>query len=236
MKTFPIMLAVGDLRAVVVGGGSVGMRKARALLATGAEVTLIEPAGGDSPCFSEKHRKAGTDPTRRKRGTVPSSLRVIRARYKPSHLRGAKLVMACTDDRELNHRIAVDARAAGAMVNAADQPEDCDFYLPAVVADGDVVVAIGTGGSAPALAASLKRIVAGALPPKAGSFALALSRLRAELRNEIPDPRKRMAIMKRLSQGGGYREFLAGGAKALRVLAGRPIPSRAPAKRTKHTA
>jgi precorrin-2 dehydrogenase/sirohydrochlorin ferrochelatase len=161
---------------------------------------------------------------------------MVRARYKPSHLRGAKLVMACTDDRELNRRIAADARATGALVNAADQPEACDFYLPAVVARGDVVVAIGTGGSAPALAASLKRIVAGALPPKTGSFALALARLRTQLRDEIPDPHKRMAIMKRVSRPEGYREFLAGGAKALRILAGRSISSRAPAKRTKHTA
>jgi precorrin-2 dehydrogenase/sirohydrochlorin ferrochelatase len=233
MKTFPIMLSVGGLKAVVVGGGAVGLRKVRALLQAGAEVTLVEPGKGDSHPFSEQQRKAGTvpvrpkkgdshpfSPKRRKRVTVPYAVPyVIRARYKPSHLRGARLVMACTNDRDLNRRIAADARSAGALVNAADQPEDCDFYLPAVVADGDVIVAIGTGGSAPALAGSLKRAMAAALPRKVGSFARALSSLRERLKSEIADPRRRMAILKKLSRPAGYRQFLAGGAKALRKLA-----------------
>jgi precorrin-2 dehydrogenase/sirohydrochlorin ferrochelatase len=233
------MLSAGGLRAVVVGGGSVGLRKVRALLKAGANVTLVEPGRGlKHTALQTTAPGLGTAPdlgTARRPRAAPR-LRVIRASYRASQLRGARLVLACTDDRDLNRRIAADARAVGALVNAADQPEDCDFFMPAIVADGDVVVAIGTGSSAPALAGSLKRIMAAALPRKAGRFAQALSRLRVRLRDEIPDPRKRMLIMKRLSQPEAYREFVKGGTKVLQATAGRfALTSRARAERLART-
>jgi siroheme synthase-like protein len=193
MKTFPIMLDIRGRRVVVVGGGPVGARKAASLLAAGAAVTLVDPS---APAIE--------------------AVTVVREPYRPQHLSGAMLVFACTDDRETNARIAADARAADALVNAADQPADCDFYLPAVVADGEVVVAIGTGGAAPALAALLKRKVAAALPPRIGEFAAAVADLRDELKDRVANIPRRMSLMKRLIEGDAYERFIAGGADALR--------------------
>ena len=218
MRTFPIMLAGEGLRAVVVGGGPVGLRKAKALLRAGADVTLVDPRP-----FAAETRDRPQFP-RRKLGSVPSfRLRVICEPYRRGQLRGARLVMACTNDRELNRRIAADARAAGALVNAADQPEDCDFLLPAVVRDGDVVVAIGTGGAAPALAAMLKRGLRAAMPPRAGAFAAAVSGLRDKLRKDIPDIRRRMAVLRQLCGHDAYSRFVAGGRKALLATAQQAI-------------
>ena len=218
MKTFPIMLAGEGLRAVVVGGGPVGLRKAKALLRAGAEVTLVDPRPFAETAGNPKHR---------------SNLRVVAEPYRRSRLRGARLVMACTNDRELNRRIAADARAAGALVNAADQPEGCDFFLPAIVRDGDVVVAIGTGGAAPALAGTLKRRLRAAMPPRIGAFAAAVSGLRAKLRKDIPDPHRRMAILRRLCGHDAYSRFIAGGRKALLAMAKRAVrkAGRGPAPR-----
>lgn len=193
MKTFPIMLDIRSRRAVVIGGGPVGARKAASLLAAGAAVTLVDPAAA-----------------------AVEGATILRESYRPQHLAGASLVFACTDDRATNARIAADARAAGALVNAADQPEDCDFYLPAVVADGEVVVAIGTGGAAPALAAQLKRTVAASLPPRIGEFAAAIADLRDELKNRVAEVPRRMDLMKRLIDGDAYALFIAGGAAAVR--------------------
>lgn len=193
MKTFPIMLDVRGRRVVVVGGGAVGARKARSLLEAGAAVTLVDPQAGQAV----------------------EGAAIIRQPYRPEQLTGAMLVFACTGDRAINARIAADARAAGALVNAADQPQDCDFYLPAVVADREVIVAIGTGGAAPALAADLKRTLARALPPRIGEFAEEISRLRNGLKGRIDDVGRRMDLVKRLIDGGAYELFLSGGAAAL---------------------
>jgi glutamyl-tRNA reductase len=223
MKTFPIMLSGSGLRAVVVGGGHVGLRKARALLRAGAAVTMID-AG--RPGEGLPSRRAAGQTSRSVADSMAATvakargngeaLRVLRRAYEPSMLAGARLVLACTNDRDANRRIAADARAAGALVNVADQPDDCDFFLPAVVADGNVVIAVGTGGLSPALAASLKRGVAAALPKGTGRFAALLARMRRELKAAVPDAPRRMAILRRLAREDVYEEFLAGGAKAVR--------------------
>ncbi|HUT60530.1 MAG TPA: glutamyl-tRNA reductase [Phycisphaerae bacterium] len=202
---FPIMLNVRGRVAVVVGGGPVGLRKARALAAAGAEVKIV--AAGAAP------------------RAAPKGASIIRRPYRAAVLKGADLVFACTPDRRLNARIAADARKIGALVNAADQPDDCDFHLPAVAYDGDVVLAVGTGGAAPGLAASLKGMLAAALPRRAGQFAALLADLRRQLKAAVPETRRRTQIVRRLLADGAYEEFIAGGAEALRAHMKRLIDS-----------
>ena len=201
MKTYPLMLNIQGRQAVVVGGGSIGVRKVQSLLEAGAKVRLVAPQVADA---------AGLE-----------RAEVIQAPYEPRHLAGAALVFACTDSRELNSRIARDARSAGAWVNAADQPEDCDFFVPAVVSDGPVQIAIGTGGSSPALAAALKKAVASALPPQVGPFAEALAQVRDELQAAEGDTQVRCRVLRRLIEQDALEAFRAGGREALAELAQR---------------
>lgn len=219
MTTFPIMLNMAGRLAVVVGGGSVGLRKAAALLEAGAMVTLIAP---DLSPEQEAHLQQTAASASAERLPSPS-LTVIRQSYHGEQLARAFLVFACTDDRALNAQIAADARKAGAIVNAADQVEDCDFFMPAVVRDGPVVIAVGTGGSAPGLACFLRDKLADACPPQAGRFASALAELRAELRSQIADSSQRMTLLKKLSDEIGYRRFVADGRQGLRKLLGEII-------------
>ena len=107
---------------------------------------------------------------------------------------------------------------AGALVNCADQPADCDFFLPAVVGEGEVVVAIGTGGSAPALAVGLKGPVASALPERVGEFAAALGELRECVKADVADSTRRGEILRTLAGQVGYDAFCAGGSDALAKL------------------
>ncbi len=103
-------------------------------------------------------------------------------------------------------------------MNVADVPAACDFYLPAVARDGEVVVAVGTGGAAPALARQLARQLAEALPERVGEFAAWLSCLREELQAGEPDAARRRDILRRLAGAEGQRRFAAGGDDALRGL------------------
>lgn len=198
MKAFAIMLNASGRPAVVVGGGPVGLRKVRALLKAGAAVRLVVPRVGEHDDLK--------------------AVELVQAEYRPELLQGAKLVFACTDDAALNAKIAADARAAGALVNAADQPEDCDFFLPAVAEDGPVVVAVGTGGACPALAAELRDRLAQALPPRAGEFAQLLGRIRDDLKSQISNQRRRMQLMKRLAKADVVDAFATRGEAAVREI------------------
>ncbi len=199
MKTYPIMLDVRGRVCVVVGAGAVGMRKVRSLLRAEAKVRLVaaEPPGQIDP----------------------QAVELIVGRYCKSHLAGAMLVFACTDDRTVNARIAADARSLGALVNAADQPADCDFHAPATIAEGDVVVAVGTGGACPGLAAALKDRLAQALPARVGEFAAALSAVRREVHALTAEPALRQRVMRNLASPAGYNAFAESGCPGLMRLA-----------------
>ena len=197
MQTYPIMLKVRGRPAVVVGGGEVGVRKARSLRRAGAEVKLI--CQGAAPA-------------------VPEGVEVISSSYRPELLKGALLVFACTDDPRRNAAIAADARRLGALVNVADQAEDCDFFLPAAASDGEVIVAVGTGGAAPALAARLRDAMARSLPDRVGEFAALLGELRETLKTDLPDPARRGKINRRLAEDAAYQAFLRGGPQAVRTI------------------
>lgn len=191
------MLNLSGRWVAVVGGGPVAQRKVDALRQAGARVRWVCP---HPPVSSE------------------DGMEIRAENYHPEHLRGAWLVFACTDDRALNSRIAADARRMGAWVCAVDQPEDCDFFSPAVVRDGDVTAAVGTGGTAPALARRLAAQLQQALPEQIGAFAACLGTLRAELLKcspPLPDDCRR-AVLKDLAGEEAHRVFLAEGPAGLR--------------------
>jgi len=197
MKTYPIMLDLRDRLAVVVGAGPVGLRKVEGLLAAEARVMLIDSQPPDQ--------------------AVPEAVDVRSESYRPDMLDGAAVVFACTDHPELNSRIAADARAAGALVNVADVPNECDFYAASVVRRGDVVLAIGTGGTSPGMAAWLRKHLSGHLPDRIDAFAETLESLRADVRIALPDDSKRrMSVMKRLVCDEVYDAFLTGGPQTVR--------------------
>lgn len=199
MRTYPVMLKLSGQRVLVVGAGAVAERRARGLLAAGAEVTVVAPTPGPAA------ELAGVN--------------FIQNAYSPAHLAGCRLAFACTSSRQVNAAVAADARAAGVWVNAADQPEDCDFFSAATFADGAVVVAVGTGGAAPGLAGQLRRQLADALPPDVGAFAAALAELRPTLQHARATAAGRHALWQELAGPAGQQAFADGGPAALAELA-----------------
>jgi precorrin-2 dehydrogenase/sirohydrochlorin ferrochelatase len=123
-------------RCLVVGGGTVGLEKARGLLECGAVVTVVAPQ-------LEPELQA-----------LP--VRWRRKRYEPADLEGNFLVVAATSNRTLNGRIFGNAEARSLLCNVVDTPELCSFILPAVFRRDPIAIAVSTGGASPALAKRLR--------------------------------------------------------------------------------
>ena len=140
MKYYPVFLDIREKKCVVVGGGEVAARKAERLLDCGAKVLVISP-------------KLSPDLAGLKEKNVISH---IAAEYQGDLIDGAALIIGATDDEKTNARISLDAGSKGIPVNIVDDPQKCDFILPALVQSGDLAIAIGTGGKSPALARHLR--------------------------------------------------------------------------------
>lgn len=166
MSAYPIVLDGKCVSALVVGGGSVAVRKVRALLDAGAKVHVIAPE-----IAPELVEWAAAD---------SEALRITQGSYAPDHLALATLVIAATDSRTINASVVEDARKAGKLVNAADAPEQSDFVTPAVHRAGDVVVAVIAGG-VPAAAARIRDSIAESIDGRYAGAVDALARLRRTL-------------------------------------------------------
>jgi precorrin-2 dehydrogenase/sirohydrochlorin ferrochelatase len=141
MRYFPIQLDIRGRRCLVVGGGEVGTRKVKSLLACGARVSLVSPAVTDGL------RELAA------RGAIT----LLEREYAADDLQGMFLVIGATDDERLNGRIRADAERLQILCNIADRPEQCNFILPAVVQRGDLVITVSTSGKSPALAKKLRQ-------------------------------------------------------------------------------
>ncbi len=136
--------------ALIVGGGKVAARKAKSLAEAEFQIVVISPVTDDAirvlPWVTVLEREfAAAD--------LPTS-----ALY--------SLVFACTDSREVNRQVGQLARAARIPVVVADRQAESTFFTPATLRDGDLAVAVSTGGASPALAAAIRTRIAAAIGPE----------------------------------------------------------------------
>jgi siroheme synthase-like protein len=143
VSDFAIALHGERIKAVVVGGGAVGTRKALALADAGAQVTVVAPRVSEELAGAERQRR----------------IALIREEYTSRQLEGANLVVAATDSRDANARIAVDANANGQLVNITDFPDEGNFHTMALHRSGDVTIAVSAGG-VPGAAARIRDAIA----------------------------------------------------------------------------
>ena len=166
MAGYPLILDLAGRRCVVIGGGPVAERKIEGLLAAGVAVTVV------SPKLSE------TLEARVSRGEI----RLERRRYQRGDLTGASLAFVATGDARLAEAVAREGRSQGVWVNAADDPEHCDFFLPSVLRRGPLLVAVATGGGSPALARAVREEIERLLPDDCAELAETVAEVRRELR------------------------------------------------------
>jgi precorrin-2 dehydrogenase len=138
---YPVALELSGRRCVVSGGGREAEGKARALLEAEADVVVIAPRLSDG--LADLVR----------RGEITH----IARRYRRGDLAGAFLVIAADSDRAVRAGIFAEAEAERVLCNAVDDVEHCHFAVPSIVRRGELLLAISTGGQAPALAKRLRR-------------------------------------------------------------------------------
>lgn len=171
MLLYPINIKVEGKKCVVVGGGSVAERKTAGLVEAGAEVTVVAPKF----CPQIKRLKE------------KGKIKITAREYRKSDLNGAFLVFCATDDKTVNRVIARHAREKGILVNAADDPDYCDFTLPAVVKKGGLTIAVATGGASPALSRHLREKLEKSIGDEYGELTSILGRLREIFKEENKD-------------------------------------------------
>lgn len=168
MGFYPIFIEVGGRRCVVIGGGVVAQRRIEGLLAAGATVTVVSPVITDALV----------------KLVAQGALRHIARAYEPGDLAGCNLAFVATDDREVNQAIFSEALLRGIWINSADDPENCDFILPAVVRRGELSVAICTGGASPATARAIREELETYLTADYARLVKIAGEVRAELREK----------------------------------------------------
>ncbi len=152
-QLFPIFIKLNKLRTLVIGGGPVALEKLTAILKNSSQTMVTIVAEQIIPAInqlkSEHHQ-----------------LKIQQKSYDKQDLENIDIVFVATNNNVLNERIREDAHERGLLINVADKPDLCDFYLGAVVQKGDLKIAISTNGKSPTLAKRIKELLNQAIPPE----------------------------------------------------------------------
>lgn len=140
-KYYPVSLDLTDKRCVIIGGGEVAQRKAERLIECGAQVTVVSPAL--TPLLADRKKARRIDH--------------IDTEYEKKALHGAFMVIGATDCDDINAQVSQDGLSLGILVNIVDDPDKCNFILPSLVQQGDLSIAVSTGGKSPALAGKIRQ-------------------------------------------------------------------------------
>lgn len=169
---FPIFVKAEHLHTLIVGGGYVGLEKLTALLSNSpnARITLVAPAIRD-----EIYTLAQTHP----------AVQLLLDVYRPSHLQEKDLVIVGTNDKAVNRQVQADCKQHRILVNVADTPDLCDFYLSSVVKKGDLKLAISTNGKSPTFAKRFREVLEEILPDSLQETLDNLTTIRHKLKGDF---------------------------------------------------
>lgn len=164
MGFYPVYLDLTGRKCVVVGGGTIGERKALGLVEADADVTVV------SPTLTPTLQRLLED----------GRIRWLDRDYRHGDLEGYELCMVATDDGAVNGDVAREGRQRGVWVNASDDPPNCDFILPSILRRGQLQIAVSTGGRSPALSRKVRE----ELEPHFGDEYADLVEMIGEVRDE----------------------------------------------------
>jgi precorrin-2 dehydrogenase/sirohydrochlorin ferrochelatase len=209
MAKYPIFLELTGRRVVVIGGGAIAVRKARALLDANARLVVVAERIND--VLTNLCTGTGAE--------------LIRSKYSKDYIAGAVLVIAATNKSGLNRQIYKDCQELEILCNVVDQPELCDFYVPAVVKRGDLQIAIGTEGDCPAYAGHIRKKLEEVFTEKHGEFLAELQMLRQRITEDVSNPSDRKALLGELVDDASFEYFAENGSAAWRDRAEKMIRS-----------
>jgi siroheme synthase-like protein len=178
-QLFPVFLKLNELHTVLIGAGNVGLEKLTAILRNSAEAKVTVIGKTIIPAIKELT-------------TTYPTIKIIEKAFSDSDLDNADLVIAATDDAELNSYIRESAHQRKLLINVADKPDLCDFYLGSIVQKGDLKIGISTNGKSPTIAKRLKEVLNEGLPAELDISLQQMSELRNTLSGDFTDKVKKL--------------------------------------------
>lgn len=191
MDYLPVFHKIKGKLCLVVGGGEVGTRKASVLLEAGAKVRVVAPE------ISAEL-------------TVHANVESILSRFLPQHLQGATLVIAATNDREVNRLVSELAQAANIPVNVVDDPELCSIIMPAILDRSPLMVAFSSGGASPVLTRIMRGKLESVIPHNYKRLAEFAERFRELVKQRVTNPPKRRLFWEDVLEGVIAEKVLSG--------------------------
>lgn len=169
---FPIFLKTEHLRFLIVGGGNVGLEKAETLLRQNPDTKIKVVAKS----FGEKFRVLLND---------HPHIQSFEKDFEESDINDIDILIAATDDKVLHQKIKHISNSKNILVNAADQPDLCDFYLGSIIKKGNLKIAVSTNGKSPTIAKRLREILDENIPEEIDEILNNLEHLRMHLSGDF---------------------------------------------------
>ena len=191
MDYLPAFHNVRGKLCLVVGGGEVATRKTGVLLEAGATVRVVAPE-----IEPDLARQPGVEP--------------IVARFESQHLEGAVMVIAATNDREVNRQVSELAQSRKLPVNVVDDPELCSFIMPAILDRSPLMVAFSSGGGSPVLTRMMRGKLETVIPQNYSRLAAFAVRFRELVKERVTNPPKRRIFWENALDGMVAEKVLAG--------------------------
>lgn len=194
MQYLPLFADIKDRDCLIVGGGRVAERRVLLLGRAGAKLTVVAP-----------------EPSRElERLADEGAIRLARRAFDTEPLDGYWLIVAATDDSELNAAVAAAAHRARRLCNVVDDAELSTFIMPAIVDHDPVTIAISSAGKSPVLARWVKGVIETVLPVRLGDLATLAGRWRERAKQALPDLERRRKFWQAMLEGEVARHMLAG--------------------------
>lgn len=213
METLPIFMKIRNRPCLVVGGGEVASRKFNMLERAGAQVTVVAP---------ELHPLLA-------RALAEGRIRHLAAIFEPAQLEHVAIVIAATDDEQVNRNVSAEAQQRNIPVNVVDAPELCTFIMPSIVDRSPLLVAVSSNGASPVLARMLRARLETLIPASYGRLAAFAADFREAVKRRFATSQQRRIFWEDVMQGAIGEQVLSGQEQAARfameqALAGNAEP------------
>jgi len=178
-RLFPVFLKLENLRLLIVGGGDVGLEKLYAVLdnSPGTSIKIVANSISDEIKKLALHK---------------NNIRLLEKEYDIHDLADVDIVVAAINDSKVSTQICIDAKERKLLVNVADKPDLCDFYVSSVVKKGDLKIAISTNGKSPVIARRLKEVLNEIFPDDINGMLLNMQNIRQRLNGNFPGEAKQL--------------------------------------------
>ena len=194
MEFLPVFLKLRGRPCLLVGGGKVAVRKVTLLLRAGAEITVVSPVLSDELLVLERG----------------GEIACLHREFSDTDISNFGLVIAATDDRNVNARVYDLADNQRIPVNVVDDPENSSFIMPSIIDRSPVQIAVSTGGASPVLARLLRARLESFIPSAYGRLAALVDEYRHKVKKRFVDPDQRRYFWEAVLQGRVAELLFAG--------------------------